>query len=249
MNPPNEIDKVRWEEMFPDEIQSAIQSCPVSLLAYGLAEPHGPYNALGLDFIKAKTLLERSAQKNGGVVAPAFAWHIQERPEFDWLGSHGVKQSYCSSIPPDLFFRMVLYQIRALDARGFHAGILVTGHYGGPEKDMRLLCQFYSMKTGSPLRLRAFADWELIRYRNYSGDHAGLVETSQLMFVRPDLVDLERKVEVSPFGEFCGISFPSKDGEMPSRELGEKIINSQIERLGEIQKEQQFSVKARNGRK
>jgi len=246
--------KVRWEEMFLDEIQNALDKCPVCLLAYGLAEPHGPYNAIGLDFIKANSLLEKSAEINGGVVAPPFAWHIQERPEFDWLGAHGVKQSFCSSIPADLFLKVVLYQIRAIDARGFHVGILVTGHYGGPEKDIRLLCDFYTRKTNSPLRLRAFADWELISFDNYGGDHAGIVETSQLMFLRPDLVDLQRSVqkatdafglrEKSQFGRFCGTSFPTVENKMPGKELGEKIVNSQIKRLGKIQKQLLLQYKA-----
>ena len=31
--------KVRWEEMFPDELLQAIAACPVCYLAYGLADP------------------------------------------------------------------------------------------------------------------------------------------------------------------------------------------------------------------
>lgn len=229
--------KVRWEEMFPDEFQAALERCPACLAAYGLAEPHGPYNALGLDFLKARALVERSARVNGGIVAPPFAWHVQERPEFDYFGARGVTQTYCSSIPADLFLKIVLYQLRAIDARGFHAAILVTGHYGGLENDMRLLCEFYLNRAASPLRLRACADCELIRYQDYRGDHAGVCETSQLMALRPALVDLGRDVESSAFGQFAGTSFPTGAGEMPSEELGRHIVDSQIKRLGEIQKE------------
>jgi len=228
---------VCWEEMFPDELRAAITRCPVCYAAYGLAEPHGPYNAVGLDFLKARALVERAARAHGGVVAPPFAWHVQERPEFDWPREHGVTQSYCSSIPADLFYRMVLYQIRAMDARGFHAGVLVTGHYGGLESDLRLLCEYYVRRTDSPIQLRALADWELIRYADYRGDHAGVCETSQLMCLRPERVDLSRSVDASPIGRFGGTLFPTPDGRTPSAELGEKIVASQIERLGVIQKE------------
>jgi len=230
--------KVRWDEMFPDELLHAIEECPVCYCAYGLAEPHGAYNAIGLDWLKAQALVERAVKIYGGVVAPPCAWHIAENSlHLDWISSKGVKQPLASSIPEDLFYRLVLYQIRAIDARGFHVGILVTGHYGGLENDMRLLCEFYLRCTGSPLRLAAFADWELIRFENYRGDHAGICETSQLMALRPVLVDLERKEESSPSGPWIGTSFPLKDGRMPSRQLGENIVRSQIERLGEIQRE------------
>jgi len=229
--------KVKWEEMFPDELLEAIERCPVCYLPYGLAEPHGAYNALGLDWLKAQALVEKAAAEHGGVVSPPFVWHIQERPFFDWFGSHGVKQSLSSSLPEDVFLQMVLYQIRAIDARNFKVGILVTGHYGGLENDMRLLCEYYTRRTGSPLRLCAVADWELIRFEDYMGDHAGVCETSQLMALRPELVDLERKESESPSGPWAGADFPRPNGRSPSREIGENIVRSQIERLGEIAKE------------
>jgi creatinine amidohydrolase len=239
--------KILWEEMFPDELREAIETCPLCLTCFGLAEPHGPYNAIGLDYLKARALIERSARENGGVVAPPFCWHVQERPEFDWCGKHGVEQAYASSITADLFLQIVLQQVRAFDARGFHAAILVTGHYGGLENDIRLLCEFYTRRTGSPIRLAAFADWELIDFENYRGDHAGVCETSQLMALRPELVDLDRTVENSPLGKFCGSAFPNKSGVMPSAELGESIVSSQIRRLAEVQAELLGSYRPSDG--
>ncbi len=228
--------KIRWEEMFPDELLEAIARHPVCYLAYGLAEPHGAYNALGLDWLKAQALVERAAREHGGVVAPPFAWHIADRPECDWLGEHmGVSQPLTSAIPADLFLQMVLYQVRAIDARGFHVGILVTGHYGGLENDMRLLCEFYTRKTGSPIKLAAIADWEAIQYEDFAGDHGGLCETSQLMALRPELVDLSRKE--SDARPWAGMAFPTAGDKMPSAELGEAIIASQVRRLGEMQRE------------
>ena len=41
--------KILWHEMLPDELLEAIRTRRVCYMAYGLAEPHGPYNALGLD--------------------------------------------------------------------------------------------------------------------------------------------------------------------------------------------------------
>jgi creatinine amidohydrolase len=236
--------KVRWEDMFPDELFEEIQRNPVVYMAYGLAEPHGAYNAMGLDWLKAQSLAEMAAQSHGGVVAPPFAWHIQERPEFHddghghgWLVDSGVKQSLASAIPSALFYQMALHQIRAFDARGFRAAILITGHYGGPERILRLLCDFYTRRTGSPIRLHALADWECIGLEDVQGDHAGITETSQLMALRPDLVDLDRKKVPRELGEryAAGVSFDAGEPP-PSRELGERIIQSQVVSLGKIQR-------------
>ena len=240
MSQPESETKVRWEEMFPDEFVAAREAHPICYMGYGLSEPHGAYNALGLDFIKAKEILERAAMINGGIVAPPVAWHITDLPTFHtgpdgWFAGVGIKQSLASSIPADLFYRMVLFQIRAFDDRGFHAAILVTGHYGGLERHIRLLCDYYVRRSGSPIKLYACADWELIRYEDIRGDHAGVCETSQLMAVRPDLVDLDRNEVPSELGtRYAGSEFPNKAGRTPSKELGEKIVNSQIERLAEI---------------
>ncbi|MFC1453484.1 creatininase family protein, partial [Verrucomicrobiota bacterium] len=236
--------KVKWEEMFPEELYDAIRRDRVCFMAYGLAEPHGPYNAIGLDWLKAQALVECAAQEHGGVVAPPFAWHITERPEYHdngrgkgWLCDAGVKQALASSIPMDLFYRTVLYTIRAFDARGFQAAILVTGHYGGPEKIMRRLCEYYRRRSGSPIQLTALADWECIDYEGYGGDHAGTVETSQLMHLRPGLTDLSRTHVPPELGTNYAGFRPGDPNADPSEELGRNIVESQVRRLGEIRDE------------
>lgn len=239
--------KVQWLEMRPAELLEAIERCPVCYMAYGLAEPHGAYNALGLDWLKAEALVERAARAHGGVVAPAMGWHVAERPSFDFFGAHGVTRPLCSGIPEDLFYRMVLYQIRCFDARGFHAAILITGHYGGLERDLRLLCEYYLRRTGSPMQLFAAADWEVIRFEDYRGDHAGMCETSQLMALRPGLTDLSCRDSGTPPGHWLGTEFPLPDGRMPSAELGEKIVSSQVVRLGEIADELLSAYRPREG--
>lgn len=228
--------KIKWEEMFPDEFLEIQQENPICYMAYGLAEPHGTYNALGLDWLKATALCEKTAEKYGGIIAPPFAWHVNESPTFKWLESKNIKQSLCSSIPADLFLRTVIHQLRAFDARDFHAAILITGHYGGLEQDMRLLCDYYIRRTGSPMQIHAIADYECIEYKNYKGDHAGMCETQQLMSLHPNLVDLEKK-EPSPIsGPWAGIDFYNKT-KLPTRKEGDKIVKSQISHLGKIKNE------------
>jgi creatinine amidohydrolase/Fe(II)-dependent formamide hydrolase-like protein len=237
--------KIRWEEMLPHEFVETRDRCPVCYMAYGLAEPHGAYNALGLDWIKAYKLVEAAATTHGGMIAPPLAWHMQEIPEFHddgqgngWLCEVGVKQPLASSLPADLFYRMVFYNLRAMDARGFHAVVLVTGHYGGIEKILRRICEYYLRQTRSPLRVAAIADWECIdRALPYRGDHAGVVETSQLMALAPGMTDLSRRTCDEDLGtRFAGfVDF--ENGEIPSTETGQKIVESQVRNLGDIARE------------
>ena len=45
--------EVQWERMFPDELEAALEACPLVYLPYGLCEPHGWHNAVGMDAIRA----------------------------------------------------------------------------------------------------------------------------------------------------------------------------------------------------
>ncbi len=237
--------KVRWEEMLPHEFVEARDACSLCYMPFGLAEPHGWFNALGLDWLKATALVEAAASEHGGIVAPPFCWHMTEVPQFHddghgngWFHSSGIKQSLASSIPPDLFFRTVFHQIRAFDARGFHAAILVTGHYGGLEKGLRKLCEYYTLRTGSPLRLYAIADWECIpEEQTYRGDHAGMCETSQLMALRPKLTDVSRLTGDDELGSFFAGGIDWDSGEHPSEEIGKTIVDAQIKALGRTGKQ------------
>src|SRR5437899_2855436 len=70
--------EVRWERMFPDELEREFGECPLVYFAYGLCEPHGPQNALGLDALKAHAIACEAARAHGGIVAPPDYWHVHE---------------------------------------------------------------------------------------------------------------------------------------------------------------------------
>jgi hypothetical protein len=96
---------------------------------------------------------------------------------------------------------------------------------------MRLLCDHYRRRTGTPRQVYCVADWEAIEYEDYHGDHAGLCETQQLMALRPHLVDLAR-AEPSPLsGPWGGTQFPDAAGRTPKRQEGEAIVASQVAHL------------------
>ena len=61
MGRPLGVPEVRWERMFPDELEEAFARCPVLYLPYGLCEPHGPQSALGCDGLRAHAICRRAA--------------------------------------------------------------------------------------------------------------------------------------------------------------------------------------------
>lgn len=61
--------EVHWERIFPDELEAATAECPLVYLSYGLCEPHGPRNALGMDALRPHGVACRAAREFTDVVA------------------------------------------------------------------------------------------------------------------------------------------------------------------------------------
>ena len=235
--------KTAWMEMFPHEFHQEMATSPICYMPYGPAEPHGVYNALGLDFIECERLLHDAAATHGGIVAPPFAWHIQEQQYYDWeMDCCGMGMSMTSSIPEELFLHNVIHHIRNFDAKGFKAAILVSGHFiGNLTQDLTMLAELYVRRTGSPMQISA-GTYERFYTNGLFDDHAGFVETALLMHYRPDLVDfsLIGKPTVVPAAiaggnsEYDPYCAPKNFGKskLPTLEDGRAIAANMVENLG-----------------
>jgi creatinine amidohydrolase len=220
--------------MFPDELERAFAKCPVAYFPYGLCEPHGPQNALGLDALKAHAVCCRAARLHGGIVAPCDFWHIHELGGSAlWARSAigEVPRSWLTCVPPWVHFKNVCYHIRQADTLGFKAAILFTGHYGPNWEDLNTLVRLIQPYVGT--RLYSLPDFEANKPGfdgdGAAGDHAGKVETSLLWALIPECADVSR--------------LPPKDsGEAPwamgrnaydaSRRVGDRMANDEANWLG-----------------
>jgi len=216
--------------MFVDELEAAFEARPVVYFTYGLCEPHGPQNAVGLDALKAHGIACAAARAHGGIVAPPDYWHCHEVGIFgawaaDWVGE---RRPWLTSMPPWQHFKNVCYHVRAADALGFHAAIFITGHYGPNWEDLKMMLNLLQPYAGT--RLYGLPDFEANQpgFNNdgkSGGDHAGKVETSLLWAVEPDCVDPSR--------------LPPRDCEWPqfamgpdahdsNRKVGERMVADEV---------------------
>lgn len=227
--------EVRWERMFPDELEAAFAACPVVYFAYGLCEPHGPQNAVGLDALKAHGIACRTAHAHGGIVAPPDYWHIHELSGYAvWADKYvgQVERTWLSAMPPWIHFKHICYQIRAVDTLGFKAAILLTGHYGPNWQDLKTLLDLVQPYAG--VRLYGLPDFEANTLGfsgdgHGSGDHAGKVETSLLWAIEPECVDVSR----IPAPDAPGPHFAmGSDARASNRLIGERMVADEVRWLG-----------------
>ena len=242
--------EVRWERMFPDQLEAAFDACPVAWFSYGLCEPHGPHNALGLDTLKAHALCRAAALAHGGIVAPPDYWHVHEvGPYASWGAAQiGEARPWLTAVPPHVHFKNLCYHVRAADALGFHAAVLITGHYGPNYHDLTTLLDL--LQPHVAVRLRGLPDFAVNpgfapspapgtgtgRDTNTVKDHAGRVETSQLWALEPDCVDVSRLPDAAPGSETVKgpLYAMGKDAHEADRRVGERMVRDQVNSLGKI---------------
>jgi creatinine amidohydrolase len=226
---------VRWERMFRDELEPAFAACPLLYLTYGLCEPHGPQNALGLDGLKAHAIACRAAHTYGGIVAPPYFWHIHE------LGGEGawsaerigeVERTWLTAVPPWMFFKNVCYHIRTADAHGFHAAILLSGHGGPLTDDFKRIVALVQPHVGT--RLYALCDSEANQpgFDNdgrSGGDHAGRVETSMIWALEPECCDISRIPRAGDTGPCFAMGLDAAEAD---RRIGERMAADEVRWLG-----------------
>jgi len=242
------MNKVRYEEMLPHEVVAARKANPIAYLPIGTVEWHGLQNALGLDTLKARSLCERAAAQGGGLVMPPLWWgehreiqlleanptsrpkvaEIMEWPAenftFGYMGGKTVEEQ--AHFYNDLLFH-IYHQLASLN---FKALIVLCGHY-----PLQLYAHFTAavFMRENPMQVFAATEADLVsdlapELGGRVGDHAGRWETSVLMALHPELVDLSR-LPPEEDAELVGIS--GEDPRQASMEFGQRAVRAIVERL------------------
>jgi creatinine amidohydrolase len=229
--------EVRWERMFPDELERAFAACPVVYFPQGLCEPHGPHCAIGLDALKAAGIACEAARAHGGIVAPTDFWHVHEVGGYaSWARESigEVERKWLTSLPPWMHFRNVCYQVRAAEDVGFHAAVFLTGHYGPNWEDLRAMLGWIQPHVGT--RLFGLPDFEantpgFDNDGRSGGDHAGKVETSLTWALEPACVDASRAAEAAKRpGPHWAMGADALEAD---RRTGERMVADEVRWLGE----------------
>ena len=191
-------EKVDYEQLLPHEFEQRLTDRPVGYLPLGTLEWHGVQNALGADFLQARGLFRRAAQRFGGIVLPPL-WLGPDRitgqdgdgPDLigmDTADSTTPHRQLSGSLywaPKGLFLSLLEATLAQAKRAGFRC-IVADGH--GPSRGAWAeMVDTWEKQFGMHLvsARRDFPDtW---RTQN---DHAGRNETSILMAVAPELVDL-----------------------------------------------------------
>ncbi|MBM3747486.1 MAG: creatininase family protein [Acidobacteria bacterium] len=189
--------KVRFAELRPHEFRQRLAERPIAYLPLGTLEWHGEHLPLGADAIQSEGLMEECARRFGGILMPPI--HLgPDRARPAAQGRMLVGMDYASSttpprqldgscywIPMGLHLVIVDAILAQLQRAGFRA-VFADGH--GPSR-RSWVENLQEREARFGLRLFGVTKDIGTEWRSQV-DHAGRNETSLLLHLRPDLVDL-----------------------------------------------------------
>lgn len=217
---PTPSTEVRLDRMRPSQVADAMARGSVAWLPLGAVEYHAPHLPIGTDSLTAVDVVERAAREVGGVVLP---------PMVTTLGTLHLPWSL--RYEPDLVERTVRATIDQLADVGARVVVVHTGH--APldliHRIKRVCAEAERARRDTDDRFRAYGlcylelhvaggvglgtDWPV------PVDHGSVLETSLVLAIAPDLVDLTALPD-PPGAPVVGVYGPDPRGRATA-ELGE----------------------------
>ena len=184
--------KYRYEELTWPEIREAVSQGRVAVLPVGTVEQHGPHLPLVTDVLTATEMSRRAVERlaGGAVLLPSVYYSFNEH-HLDFPGTIAVEGTTVVSYVTDIG--------RSLAHHGFRKILLVNGHGSNvPFLDVaarnitnrtEAICAMVSWWSLIPRQLLK----ELLESEFPGGmAHACELETSVLLYLRGDLVRMEK---------------------------------------------------------
>ncbi len=202
--------EVRYQMLRPEQIVARRKECPVVYVPLGTLEWHGLHNPVGADTIQAEGLAVLCAQKGGGLVFPPLYYgesrveslmeavaadreKIAEKMELPAENFEPDKHPFTASEQAQNYHKLLIHILAEAESLGFELGVFVAGHYPLIDYARAAVLHFNKRRHSRYHGMLAWAvlDYALIEDRyDYAGDHAAGWETSHLLALKPETVDL-----------------------------------------------------------
>ncbi len=181
----------RWDEITAADWDKALaKSNKTCILPIGILEKHGPHVPIGSDLIRVREYASRATQKEYAVVFPDYFYgQINEAKH----------QPGIFALPERVVWDLLEHTCDEIARNGFNKIIIINGHGGNPElikyfiqtrleKERNYAVYFFQPSSDSVFNKQLTA----LRHSDPRTDqHAGERETSEVLYFRPDLVQLD----------------------------------------------------------
>jgi len=179
---------MRIDEMTSKEFAKALQADPIVFLPFGATEAHGAHLPLGTDSFQPEALCVELAEDMGGLVAPLvpYGQHSSTR---NMPGTIDIQAETLKALVKDI--------LDSLHRNGVRKVVLISGHAGSIHLAAIKNAAEETVRSHD-LQLMVLTDYD-IAYKfplsvnpDYPDGHGGMLETSRILALRPELVKARR---------------------------------------------------------
>lgn len=195
------------ELSWPEAELRLAQGAPV-FFPLGATEQHGHHMAMNVDVVIPTAIAERVAASVGGLVAPGLAYGCRSQPRT----GGGPAFPGTVNITAHTFSLLVKDVICDLYRQGVRRIVVINGHYEniGPSiEGVELALDAIGRDSAGGLVILRVDQWEMIKaetlarvfpdgYPGIELEHASVLETSMMMTLRPELVELDKALHDGP---------------------------------------------------
>src|SRR5688500_10552749 len=189
---------MRWEELSAPQIDALDRDRTIVVLPLGSVEQHGRHMPLGTDTKLAYSVALAAAERLAGRIAVL-------PPPWYGFSAHHMRFAGTVTLQPATIIAMVEDIAASVVAHGFRRVLVVNGH-GGNGGPIDVLASMLGHRFYGTARVAAFTYFQLaqaaiaeLRESAPGGmGHACEFETSMMLHLRPDLVDLDRAAVAYP---------------------------------------------------
>lgn len=199
----------RWGEMSAPALEAAAAAGDVVLLPVGAVEQHGPHLPTDVDIRCALSVAEAAAARRAHlIVAPPVWWGLSDAHR----GFAGVL-----TLRPETFLNLLRDLCDSILDSGFRKLALVVAHGSNRAVTQIVVSEMTQRRDARVLQVNylplAAKTFGQVRASPVGGDfHAGEAETSLLLHLAPELVDMSRAAPhpLDPM-QATGVSFTARD--------------------------------------
>ena len=239
------------DEMTSPEFAKAVKGNPLVILPFGSVEEHGAHLPLGTDSMQCEEVVRRVACELDALVLPPIRYG-ECRTTKNFPGTITLQSETVQALAFDIVSELARNGVRRVLVLSGHAG---SGHMAA----IRLGVQ-RAVEQSPEVKAMVLSDYDIaydLAGKEFPKDdgHAGQIETSRMLGIRPDLVGRSRPVGKARPPKYMILPNPEEsiptgvmgDPRGSSAEKGKRIDEYIVSNLSEVIA-RNFGMKARKGK-
>ncbi len=222
-------------ELTPSRLKEILKQIPIAYVAVSPIEWHGSHLPLGADAMRAQWVMEQAWSDVGGVLLPTEYcgtdglynkdgnnyWYLETVAEEKLIGNFLIDEFH--------FSHRVINLVENVKRNGFKLLVICTGHLS--PQQISLLENIEERYRDDNFNVILWNSEKVVYPKELTTEdylHAGVEETSEMMYIKPQLVSIDKLGEENSdvkLGLVKELEYKT------SRELGEKRLFAEKQQL------------------